>query len=301
MGKLPQSYVSQHKQKEHLAAFLFLLPNLIGFILFMLIPTLGSFIMGFSDWNLLTSPSLVGLANFKEVLVDDLFWKTAGNTAYYVFVKVPLNLFLSLLLAILLNRQIHGRDIFRVITFLPMVCSSIAIGLIWRPLMESSEQGLLNHLMSWFHLGPFPWINSVEWAMPSLIIVGIWKELGYFMVIFLAGLQGISKTYYEAAEIDGAGPVRVFTHITFPLISPTTFFVFITSIIGSFQIFDLSTALTKGGPANATNTMVMYIYQAGFRFFRMGYASALAVMLFIIIFAFTLIQDRASKKWVHYD
>ncbi len=301
MSKLPQNYVSQQKRKEYLAAFLFLLPNLIGFVLFMLIPTVGSFLLGFTDWNLLTSPTFAGLSNFKEIFADDLFWKTAGNTIYYVFIKVPLNLFLSLLLAILLNRKIHGRDLFRVVTFLPMVCSSVSIALIWRPLMESSEQGLLNHFFSWLHMGPFPWINSIEWAMPSVILVGIWKELGYFMVIFLAGLQGISKTYYEAAEIDGAGPIRVFTHITFPLISPTTFFVFVTSIIGSFQIFDLTSVLTGGGPGNATNSMVMYIYQAGFRFFRMGYASALSLVLFVVIFFFTVIQDRASKKWVHYD
>lgn len=292
--------INGYNQKEILAAFLFLLPNLTGFILFMLIPTIGSFIMGFSDWNLINSPSFAGLGNYRELLQDSLFWKTAGNTAVYVFVKVPLNLFLSLLLAILLNRQIMGRNFFRVITFLPMVCSSVSIALIWKPLMESSQQGLLNHFLGWFHLGPFPWISSMDWAMGSVIFVGIWKEIGYFMVIFLAGLQGISKAYYEAAEIDGAGPVWVFTHITFPLISPTTFFVFVTSIIGSFQIFDLTSVLTNGGPGNATNTMVMYIYQAGFRFFRMGYASALSYMLFIVIFAFTLFQNKASKKWVHY-
>ena len=301
MSKTAQNIVTQRKKKEYLAAFLFLLPNLVGFILFMLVPSLGSFIMGFTDWNLLTSPTFVGLANFKELLADDLFWKTLVNTVYYTFIKVPLNLFLSLLLAILLNRQLRGRDLFRVMTFLPMVCSSVSIALIWKPLMESTDQGLLNHFLGWFHLGPYPWINSIPWAMPSVILVGIWKELGYFMVIFLAGLQGISKSYYEAAEIDGAGPISEFIHITLPLISPTTFFVFVTSIIGSFQIFDLTSVLTAGGPGNATNTMVMYIYQAGFRFFRMGYASALALVLFIVIFIFTMIQDRASKKWVHYE
>ncbi len=301
MSKTAQNIVTQRKKKEYLAAFLFLLPNLVGFVLFMLVPSLGSFIMGFTDWNLLTSPTFVGLANFKELLADDLFWKTLVNTVYYTFIKVPLNLFLSLLLAILLNRQLRGRDLFRVMTFLPMVCSSVSIALIWKPLMESTDQGLLNHFLGWFHLGPYPWINSIPWAMPSVILVGIWKELGYFMVIFLAGLQGISKSYYEAAEIDGAGPISEFVHITLPLISPTTFFVFVTSIIGSFQIFDLTSVLTAGGPGNATNTMVMYIYQAGFRFFRMGYASALALVLFIVIFIFTMIQDRASKKWVHYE
>lgn len=287
--------------QESLVAVLFLLPSLIGFLLFMLGPTIGSFIMGFTDWNLLNIPSFLGLENFREIIRDNLFWLTAKNTAYYVFIKVPLNLFLSLLLAILLNRKIRGRNFFRVVCFIPMVCSSVSVALIWKPLMESSSQGLLNHILGFMGMGPYPWISSIEWAMPSVILVGIWKELGYFMVIFLAGLQGISQSYYEAAVIDGAGSVRKFLHITFPLISPTTFFAFIIAIIGSFQIFDLTSVLTQGGPGNATNTMVMYIYQAGFKFFRMGYASALSYILFLVIFAFTLLQNRVAKKWVHYD
>ena len=291
--------LTARERKDASAAAIFLLPNLVGFLVFMVGPTIGSIAISFSSWSLLNAPTFAGLQNYSDLLKDSVFWQTLGNTAYYVFVKVPLNMFLSLLLASFLNKEIHGRNALRTIFFLPMVASSVSVALIWQPLLDPTS-GMVNKLLSFIHLGPYPWILSPNWAMPSVIMVATWKELGYFMVIFLAGLQGISSTYYEAAEIDGANAVQSFWHITVPLISPTTFFVLITSIIGSFQIFDLTTVLTNGGPANATNTLVMYVYQAGFKFFRMGYASAVAYALFIIILAFTLIQNQLSKRWVHY-
>jgi len=291
--------LTARERKDASAAAIFLLPNLIGFLVFMVGPTIGSIAISFSSWSLLNAPTFAGLQNYSDLLKDSVFWQTLGNTAYYVFVKVPLNMFLSLLLAAFLNQEIHGRNALRTIFFLPMVASSVSVALIWQPLLDPTS-GMVNKLLSFIHLGPYPWILSPNWAMPSVIMVATWKELGYFMVIFLAGLQGISSTYYEAAEIDGANAVQSFWHITVPLISPTTFFVLITSIIGSFQIFDLTTVLTNGGPANATNTLVMYVYQAGFKFFRMGYASAVAYALFVIILAFTLIQNQLSKRWVHY-
>lgn len=290
--------ISIRRRAENRAAFLFLLPNILGFALFSLIPTFASFGISFLDWGLLNSPSFTGLANYVELLKDPVFWLTLKNTALYSFVKVPLNLILSLLLAILLNKQLHGRNFFRSIAFLPSVCSSVAVALIWSPLLESSSSGLVNHFLSFFGVDVIPFLVSTEWAMPSVIFVGLWKELGYFMVIFLAGLQGIPRSYYEAAAIDGASNRAVFFNITIPLISPTTFFALTTSLIGSFQIFDLTSVLTKGGPANATNTLVMYIYQNGFQFFRMGYASALSLILFVSIFIITLVQNHYSDKWV---
>ncbi|MEA5029353.1 MAG: sugar ABC transporter permease [Sphaerochaeta associata] len=286
------------KHSEGRAAFLFLLPNIVGFLLFSMIPTVASFGISFLDWGLLNSPSFVGLANYIELMTDDVFWLALKNTAYYSFIKVPLNLILSLLLAVLLNKQLHGRNFFRSIAFLPSVCSSVAVALIWSPLLESSENGLINHMLSLVGIDVIPFLVSPVWAMPSVILVGLWKELGYFMVIFLAGLQGISRSYYEAASIDGANSSAVFFRITIPLISPTTFFALTTSLIGSFQIFDLTSVLTKGGPANATNTLVMYIYQNGFQFFRMGYASSLSLILFFTIFVITLVQNHYSDKWV---
>ena len=289
-----------YKNKEYIAAFCFLLPNLLGFILFMLLPVVGSFLISFFDWRLLTPPQFVGLKNFIRLFSDDLFWKTVINTFYFVVLKVPIIIFLSLFFAILLNKQIVGKNIFRTICFLPMVCSAVSIALIFKPLMGSGSDSFFNHILSHIGLGPFSWINSSEMAMESIVFVAVWKEIGYFMVIFLAGLQGISRSYYEAAKIDGANFLQVFRNITLPLISPTTFFIVITSVISSFQIFDLTSVLTRGGPGNATNTIVMYIYQSGFEFFRMGYSSALSYVLFTIIFIFTFFQNKVSKKWVHY-
>lgn len=290
--------ISIMRRAEYRAAFLFLLPNIIGFFIFSLIPTLASFVISFFDWGLLDTPVFTGLSNYAELIHDPVFWLTLKNTALYSFVKVPINLLLSLLLAILLNKRLHGRNFFRSIAFLPSVCSSVAVALIWAPLLESSKNGLVNHVLSFFGANVIPFLVSDKWAMPSVIFVGLWKELGYFMVIFLAGLQGIPRTYYEAASIDGANGWKEFFHITVPLISPTTFFALTTSLIGSFQIFDLTSVLTKGGPANATNTLVMYIYQNGFQFFRMGYASALSLILFVTIFIITIVQNQYSDKWV---
>jgi multiple sugar transport system permease protein len=267
--------------------------------MFMVGPTVGSFLISFSEWSLLGKPKFIGLQNYIEMLTHPVFWKTFGNTVYYVFVKVPLNMALSLFFAVLLNRRIRGRNVFRTILFLPIVASSVSVALIWQPLFNPTL-GLLNRILSYVGLGPYPWIYSPTWAMPSVILVATWKEIGYYMVMFLAGLQGIPLSYYEAARIDGANIIQEFLSITVPLVSPTTFFVLITSIIGSFQIFDLTTVLTRGGPANATNTLVMYVYQAGFQFFRMGYASAIAYLLFAVILIFTLTQNRISKRWVHY-
>jgi len=290
---------SAREKQDGVAAVIFLLPNVVGFLLFMVGPTIGSIIISFTDWSLLRAPQFAGVQNYIAAWHDPVFWKTLGNTAYYVFAKVPFNIVLSLILAALLNRKLAGRNIFRAIFFLPMVASSVSVALLWQPLLDPTV-GYLNKFLSFVHLGPYPWILSPTWAMPSVILVATWKETGFYMVIFLAGLQGIPTSYYEAARIDGANVVQEFLHITVPLISPTTFFVSVTMIIGSFQIFDLTTVLTGGGPANATNTLVMYVYQAGFNFFRMGYASSIAYVLFAIILIFTLAQNRLSKRWVHY-
>jgi multiple sugar transport system permease protein len=292
---LDKPSIRRHKS-EHLAAFLFLLPNISGFLLFTLWPVFYSIQLGFMDWGLLDTPSFAGLGNYKELFRDDVFWICLKNTALYSFVKVPINLLLSLLLAILLNKQLKGRNFFRTIAFLPSVCSAVSVGIIWKPLLESSANGLVNHLLGSVGIDPLPFLSSTYWAMPSIIGVGIWKELGYFMIIYLAGLQGIPRSYYEAASIDGANLRTTFFRITIPLLAPTTFFAFVTSLIGSFQIFDLTTVLTDGGPANSTNTLVMYIYQNGFKWFRMGYASALALVLFLIIFLVTMVQNKLADN-----
>lgn len=288
---------SRARAKEIVAAILFLLPNLLGFLVMTAIPVVASFVLSLYDWKLLDKPVLVGLANFKELFTDSLFWKSTANTAVFVFAKVPFSMAIALFLAVILNRKLAGRNIFRTIMFIPVICSSVSVALIWQPLFEQSS-GLLNSILGFFGAAPVPWLSSTKYAMTSVIMVAVWKEIGYIMVIFLAGLQGISRTYYEAARVDGANVFQEFFRITVPLISPTTFFVLVTSIIGAFQVFDMTSVLTQGGPGNATNTLVMYIFQSAFRNFRMGYASAMALALFLIILALTLVQNRSSKNWV---
>ena len=290
--------MTQSARKEVLAAFLFLLPNLIGFAAFLVLPTVASFVIGLTEWRLLDDPSFVGLQNFRDMISDSRFWTTLSNTAYYTFVRVPINVVVSLILAVLLNQKIHGRNFFRAALFLPVVLSIVAVAVMWRPLVES--RGFLNSALSTVGLRPIPWITSTRYAMPTVIMIGVWREIGYFMVIFLAGLQAIPSMYYEAARIDGASAFQQFRRITLPLVSPTTFFILVVAMIWSFQIFDLTTVLTGGGPRNATNTLVMYIYQSAFQNFRMGYASALAFVLFVIVLTLTVIQKKVSARWVHY-
>ncbi|MEA4815867.1 MAG: sugar ABC transporter permease [Lachnospiraceae bacterium] len=271
--------------------------------MFSLIPMVWSFFLGFMHWGLINKPTFAGLDNYIELFYDKTFWLTLKNTVIFSFIKVPLNLFLSLLLAILLNKKNIGNyinEFFRTVIFIPSVCSAVSVAIIWQPLMESSKSGLLNHYLNVLGFDPIPFLSSTQWAMPSVIFVGTWMELGFFMIIFLAGLQGIPSMYYEAASIDGANEFQKFFKITLPLISPTTFFALITSLISSFQIFSLTSVLTNGGPANSTNTLVMYLYQNGFRLFRMGYASAIAEVLFVVILIFTFIQNQFSKKWVNF-
>ncbi len=288
-----------NKRKEFLVAMAMLAPNLIGLIVFMVIPAVASIGISFTNWTMLNSPTFIGLDNYKELIHDSLFWYTLKNTAVYVFWKVPVNIFISLAFAVLLNKKMYGRSIFRSIFFLPMVASSVSVALLWQPLFETNN-GVLNVMLRAIGLKGLPWIYSQETAMMSVILVALWKEIGYYMVMFLAGLQSIPATYYEAAEIDGSSPLRTFFKITVPLISPTTFFVFIISVIGSFQIFDLTSVLTAGGPANSTYTTIMYVYKAGFNFFRMGYASAISTILFLIILVLTTIQNKLSSAWVYY-
>lgn len=290
--------MTNRARKELFAAFLFLLPNLSGFLLFLVGPTIGSFIIALTDWALINDPEFAGLENFRNLVNDSRFWLTLRNTGYYVFVRVPINIAISLVLAVLLNQNIRARNFFRTLLFLPVVLSLVSVAVMWRPLVLSN--GVLNQAFASVGIPPIPWITSTRYAMPTIIMIGVWREIGYFMVIFLAGLQSIPTHYYEAARIDGASAVQQFRRITIPLVSPTTFFIMVIAMIWSFQIFDLTTVLTGGGPRNATNTLVMYIYQQGFQNFRMGYAASLGVALFLIVLALTIIQKQLSARWVNY-
>lgn len=286
-------------RKETARGYLFLLPALGGILVFILGPVVAAIALSFTKWDLLTPAKFIGLSNYQELIQDPMFRKVMLNTLIFTGASVPLSLILSLGLALALNQKIKGIVIFRTIYFLPVVSSMVAVSLVWRWLYNPNY-GLLNYFLNLLHLPSINWLFSTTWAMPAVILMSVWKSLGYNMVIFLAGLQGIPQMYYESAKIDGAGKFQAFKNITLPLLSPTTFFVLVISIISSFQVFDQIFVMTSGGPAHATEVIIYYIYHNAFQIFRMGYASALAFCLFIIIFALTLLQIRLSKRWVFY-
>jgi multiple sugar transport system permease protein len=285
---------------EERAAWLFLAPSLVLFAIFTAIPVISAFFISFTEWNLFNEVTWVGLGNYIGLAHDEIFAKVLGNTGYFVLVSVPVQIALALACALALNRGLKGQTFFRVVYFLPVVTSTIAAALVWAWLFNSNF-GLINAGLSLAGVTDLPkWMGSTRWAMPAIIIVSIWQNLGYAMVLFLAGLQNIGKDVHDAAALDGATGWDRFWHITLPLLSPTTFFVLVISIIGSFQVFELVLVMTKAGPANATNTLVYYIYQNGFQFYQMGYASAAAMVLFLIVLIFTLVQYKLQRRWVHY-
>jgi multiple sugar transport system permease protein len=229
---------------------------------------------------------------------DSLMWKTLGNTFYYTFVAVPTGVATAFILALLLNRKIRGRLVFRLTHFLPSLTLSVAVAMVWM-YIYNPQYGLLNYILSLFGIQGPSWLADRFWAMPAIIIVSNWAGIGGSMLIFLAGLQAIPEEIYEAATIDGAGSLQKIFLITIPLISPTTFFVLTTSLIGAFQGFDLFYLLTRGGPAFATTTIVLQIFNNGFQYWKMGYASAMSAVLFACIMLITLIQWKFAKNWVY--
>lgn len=280
-----------------MVALYFLLPCLIGFFIFTAIPLVVSLVLSFFEWNILSKPTFVGFDNFIKLFTNDpVFYIALKNTVLFAIGVVPLGIAISLGVALLLNQKLKGVAFWRAGFFLPVITSTVAISLVWKWLFNP-EIGLINVFLRSLGIeNPPLWISSVDWALPSIIIVAIWKTIGYNMVIFLAGLQNIPKDLYEAAEIDGANKGNIFWYVTLPLLRPTTFFITIIAIINSFQVFGYALIMTEGGPGNATNTLVLYIYQQGFTFFNMGYASAIAWVLFLIIFCFTMIQSYVNHR-----
>lgn len=285
---------------DYFWAAVFLLPNFIGFLIFILFPVLASFGLSFAQWDLLGDISWIGLSNYQELISDKIFIQVLWNTIYFTVGTVPFGIIISLFLAIALNQKIIGVKFYRGAYFLPVISSTVAVAVVWQWLYNP-EFGLLNYILDLFGISGPNWLSSTTWAMPAVIITSIWKGLGFNMLLFLAGLQGIPQTYYEAAEIDGANWFAKFWHITIPSLSPTTFFVVIMSIIGSFQVFDVIYVMTEGGPARSTSVLVHYLYQNAFEYFRMGYASAIAYVLFFLVFTVTLIQLKRQKNWVVYN
>lgn len=298
--------MGKQEKNEALWGIAFVAPGILGVLVFTAFPLLFSIFMSFTTWDVMSVPKLNGLANYVELLRDPVVGREFLNTLYFAGGSVPICIFVSMVLAYLLSTKIRGRTVYRTIFFLPYVSMPAAITMVWQWLLNS-QYGLVNQLFMALGLPKMNWMTDPHLIMPSIIIISIWSSIGYNMVILLAGLQNIPTTYYEAASIDGATSVRQFFHITVPLISPTTFFLLIISFIGSFKAFDIvyiiiGAAASTGGPLNeATRTVVYGIYERGLYFFRMGYASAEAVALFLIILAITGIQFLAQKKWVYYE
>lgn len=288
------------RAKSTLNAYLYLVPTLLGLLIFSAGAIIASFFISFTNWQLVLPPVWIGLKNYRNLWELPEFWQVLRNTVYYTVGYVPLALVIPLLMALLVNQKIRGITFFRTTYFLPVVTSGVAIALVWG-WMYNPSFGMINFLLDkLFGITGPRWLSDPNWAMPSLILIGVWHSSGYNMVIYLAGLQGIPQELYEAARMDGAGWWAQFRHITIPLITPTTFFILVLSIIGSFQVWTITYLLTQGGPANATLTLSYYIYQQGFQWFHMGFAASLAYILFAIVFVVTMVQMKLQKQWVFY-
>lgn len=286
-------------RKEAREGYLYALPWFIGFTVFTAGPIIASFLLSFTNWDLIRPAEWIGFGNYNMLLEDPLFWQSLKVTSIYALFSVPLGILGGLAIAVLMNQKIKGLSVFRTIYYLPAVVSGVAVSLLWSWIFNP-DFGVLNYLLSLIGINGPGWIYDEKWALPSLIIMSLWG-VGGGMVIYLAGLQGVPTELYEAAIIDGASSWRRFWSITIPMISPVIFFQLIMGIIGSFQIFTQAYIMTGGGPNNATLFYVLYLYRNAFQWFKMGYASALAWVLFIVILILTIIQFKLANRWVYYE
>jgi multiple sugar transport system permease protein len=274
---------------------LFLLPGLLGLVVFTIGPLLASLLLTLYSWDLLTPPRFVGLDNFLQLAGDRSFWAALGHTLSFIAGYVPLVTVLALGLALALNTRLRGIGMIRTAFFLPVVSSWVAVALLWSWLFNP-KFGLINYLLSLVGIAGPGWLFDPRWAMPAIVLTSVWKDLGFVLVLFLAGLQAIPSDFYEAAALDGAGRWRQFRHITLPLLAPTTFFVTVISLINSFQVFDQVWIMTDGGPAGATSVLVEQVVRNAFSYGEMGYAAAISWVLFALVFGVTLLQFRLQRQ-----
>jgi multiple sugar transport system permease protein len=291
------SFSKRNRVREAIWGYLFIAPNFLIILLFTVIPVFFSLYISLTDWNILSTPNFIWIDNYKNIFADNLAKETFFNTFYFTVISVPLNVFLTLILAVLLNQKIKGITFFRTAYYLPVISASVAVSLMFMWILANN--GLLNQLLGNMGIEPIRWLTNPKMALNSVIGVTIWKGLGFNMIIFLAALQDIPPELTEAASIDGANRIQQFFKITIPLISPVIFFVTITGVIGSFQSFDLVYNMTKGGPGHATSVIGYYIWKQAFDYLHMGYGAALAYIVFIAIFVLTLIQWVIRKRWVY--
>ena len=282
-------------RRNQLTPYLFIAPNMALFAVFVFFPLLYALYISLREWSLIDTPRYIGLENYVRLSGDPLFWQSLRNTLVFSFATVPLSLAVGLLLAVALNRDLFGRTILRSIYFLPVVISNVATAVIaaW---LFNDNYGVINTLLQRVGMGPVAWLSSPRWALFSLIVTTLWVRIGFCMVVYLAALQSISPTYYDAARMDGATRLQQFRYITWPLLRPATFLLLILGVIYSFQVFDLIYVMTGGGPGFSTTMIVQYIYQAAFVGSEMGYASAMGIVLFAMILLFTLLQWRVNRR-----
>jgi multiple sugar transport system permease protein len=282
------------------AAWAFLAPALVLIGVFFFLPVAASLLLSFTDFDIyaIASPHnarLVGVGNYAKLFHDPVFWLSLRNTLYFALIGGPLTVVVSLGAALLLNaRLVRFKSVFRTIYFAPFVTTLVAVAIVWRYLYHP-QYGLLNYGLSKLGMSPVDWLGDPRWAMPAIILLAVWKNFGYNMLIFIAGLQRIPEDLYEAAQLDGAGPVRRFWHVTVPMLAPTSAFVAIVTMIGYFQLFSEPYVMTQGGPLRSTTSVVLYMYEEGFRWWRMGFAAAIAFLLFLVIVAATLLQARMRR------
>jgi ABC-type sugar transport system permease subunit len=288
------------RSREALTAWLFILPSLIGFLIFTAGPVVAAGVISLLNWNLFSSPTWAGWKNFARLGPDPTFWSALGNTAYFTFVSVPVTILVSLALALLLNEGVRRIAVFRSLLLLPYATITVAVAFVWIWLYIPHD-GLVNAVLGLVGIDGPAWLISDGWAMPALIAMSVWKSFGFGMVVFLAGLQAIPQQLYEAAKVDGSNAWQTFRGVTLPMLSPALFFVVVTSIIGSFQVFDQALIMTNGGPGSRTTTLVMYIYRTGFENYDQGYAAAQSLVLFGFIVVITAAQFLLQRRLVHYD
>lgn len=289
-----KKFINIITNNEAAAAWIFILPAMLGTLIFIIIPVICSFGLSFVKWDLLNPIQYVGLANYREIFTEPLFGKIFLNTLVFAISTSLLGVIIPLVLSVILNNKIRGSEFYKTAYFLPFITPMIVIGIVWQWIFDPNI-GLLNKLLH-LHIN---WLYDTHWALPALIIVSVWKLIGYNMIIFLSSLSGISNSMFEAAKIDGAGPCKTFWYVTIPLMSPTIFFVIIITAISSFQVFDLIYLMTQGGPLDSTNVLVYAIYKNAFEYFNVGKASAIAYVLFVVILALTLVQWSLRKKLVY--
>ena len=294
---IPNRMRSKTNWREAIWGYMLISPAILFVFAFVLLPILGAFGVSFTEWNLVNPPNLVGTDNYEKIFTDPVVTKTLLNTFYFTFVSVPISIALSLILAVMLNRKIRGIAFFRTAYYLPVISSTVAISMVFLWVFNS-DYGLLNRFLALFHITSIHWLTDPKYAMIAVVIVTIWKSLGFNMIIAIAALQEIPKEIHDAAAIDGAGEMQKFFYIIIPLITPAIFFLSIIGFINSFQSFDLVYNMTRGGPARATYLVGYYIWEQAFQFLNMGYGTAVAFVLFFIVLIFTLLQWFLRRKWV---